>query len=241
VNSWHRALNNNSEDHYMYYQKLAALVAAGSFAILFFCAGPAHQIMPGYMKMETRDDTLGIILVKKNMVVADPEELSGVLGGGDAVRVYYYFFGREFPGIFSARSGFKNVVFLTDADDNLRGKGDGPGDLGGGSMSLPSGRYFVDRKYRYLLIFDLCSFQRDKHDGVSMIGAEGGFTGLTGGLDYVRQSMSFVMWDNTKATITAYGNIKEKIPTGGSLTKQTLLDLMTNIAISVNKGMPYRK
>ncbi|MBN1128925.1 MAG: hypothetical protein JXA71_08065 [Chitinispirillaceae bacterium] len=222
--------------------RLAACAASVAAALFLRCAGPAHQIMPGYAKVDISDDTLGVILVKRNLVLAPHDEIARILGGGDAVQLYYDFFGSEFPELLGTRSGFKKIEFLRGADDNMRSRADGPGDLGsGGALSLPAGRNFVDRKYRYLLILDVCSFQRERYAGAAVIGAEGGFTGLGGGLDNAKQSLSFVMWDNARATIAAYGIVKEKIPTGGDLTKQTLLDLMKNLAVSINRGMPYRR
>jgi hypothetical protein len=230
-------------NHDMVKKRLLFLV----FGVSLFvsnCAGPGHQLMPGYKKIDVKNAVLGVILVKKDIVIGDPEELARMLGGGDATQLWYNFFGDAFPKIFKARSGFKEVEFLQGADENMRRTQDGPADLGGGgngTMTLPAGRHYVNPKYQYLLILELYTVQRNRNTGVPMLGSEGAFMGLSGGSDNAAQSATFIMWDNAQATIVAYGNVKEKIATGGEMTRQTLLELMNSVAASISRGMPYRK
>jgi hypothetical protein len=112
---------------------------------------------------------------------------------------------------------------------------------GGGAVAVPSSRNYVDAKYRYLLIVDFCTVSRDQNTGVPMLGNEGNFTGLGAGLDFAGFSAMFVVWDNAKASIAAYGAVEEKIPTGGEYSRTTLIDLMKEAAGSIARGMPYGK
>ena len=207
------------------------------------CAGPALSLMPGYSKRDFRDATLGVILVKKDITIGNPEELSSVLGGGDALGLYCACFGDSFPLILQARTRFRQVEFLKGADENMRHSAEGLNASGGGSgaVAVPSRRNYVDAKYRYLLIVDYCTVSREQNNGVPMLGNEANFIGFGAGLDFARFSAMFVVWDNAKASIAAYGKVEEKIATGGEYTKATLVELMRAAASSIARGMPYKK
>jgi len=207
------------------------------------CAGPALSLMPGYSRTDFKDADLGVLFIKKNVTIGNPEELSAVLGGADALGLYCTCFGDSFPAILKSRTRFRQVEFLKGADENMRQRVEGLGvsGSGGGAVTVPSGRNFADAKYRYLLIVDFCTISREQNTGAPMLGNEGNFTGLGVGLDFAIFSAMFVVWDNAKASIAAYGAIEEKIATGGEYTKTTLVDLMRAAAGSIARGMPYRR
>ena len=198
--------------------------------------------MPGYEKMNVRDASCGVILVSRNISITDQQLVVGILGSGEAVQLYYYFFGDTFPELMAQQSGFKSVVFLPGADQNMRSRAGGLADMNeGGGLLIPAQRNYADATLAYLLIVDHCAIKREGNTGVPMLGSEGDFTGFTSGLDFAKQSATFVLWDNARATIAAYGTIDEKIPTGGDFTRKTLVELMRQTAASINRGMPYRK
>jgi hypothetical protein len=215
---------------------IAALLAA-------YCSGPALSIMPGYSKPDFRDAACGVILVKKNITISNPEELSAVFGSGDALGQYCFFFGDHFPAILKERTRFRQVEFLKGADECMRRNVRGLNSSGsaGAAVTVPSNRNYVDAKYRYLLIVDFCTVSRDQNTGVPMLGNEGNFTGFGAGLDFAKFSAMFVVWDNAKASIAAYGTVEEKIATGGEYTKATLAELLRLAAASMARGMPYKK
>jgi hypothetical protein len=207
------------------------------------CAGPALSLMPGYSRTDFRDAPLGVILVKKNITIGNPEELSAVFGGGDALGLYCACFGDSFPPILQALTRFRQVEFLKGADENMRQSVKGLNTSGGGAgaVSVPSHRNYVDAKYRYLLIVDFCTISRDQNTGVPVLGNEANFTGFGAGLDFAKLSAMFVVWDNAKASIAAYGKVEEKIATGGEYSRTTLIELMKAAASSIARGMPYRR
>ncbi|MBN2036836.1 MAG: hypothetical protein JW768_08855 [Chitinispirillaceae bacterium] len=218
------------------------VVGLGAALLVAGCAVPAHRLMPGYEKMDVREAACGVILVGKNVSIPDQQLVAGVLGGGDAVQRYYYFFGDTFPELMARRSGFRSVTFLPGADQNMRNRADGLAEMDeGGGLLVPAQRHYVDAGLAYLLIVDYCSVKREGNTGVPMLGSEGDFTGFTTGLDFAKQSATFVLWDNRTATIAAYGRIEEKIPTGGDITTTTLVELLRQTAASISRGMPYRK
>jgi hypothetical protein len=203
------------------------------------CAGPALSLMPGYSKTEFRDADLGIILIKKNITIGNPEELAAVFGRGDALGLYCTFFGDSFPAIIQQRTRFRQVEFLKGTDENMRRSVGGLS--GGAAVTVPSRRNYVDAKYQYLLIVDYCTINRDQNTGVPTLGTEGNFTGFGAGLDYAKFSAMFVVWDNAKASIAAYGAVKEQIATGGDYSTATLVELLKLAAASITRGMPFRK
>jgi hypothetical protein len=207
------------------------------------CAGPALSLMPGYAKADFRDAIIGVILVKKNITIGNPEELSAVFGGGDALGRYGDFFGDSFPPILKALTRFRQVDYLKGADENMRQSVEGINASGGGSgaCTVPSRRNYIDAKYRYLLIVDFCTIGREQNTGVPSLGNEANFTGFGAGLDFAKFSAMFVVWDNAKASLASYGKVEEKIATGGEYTKATLVELMRAAASSIARGMPYRR
>ena len=207
------------------------------------CSGPALSIMPGYSKTDFRDAVCGVILIKKNMTINNPVELSAVFGGGDALGHYCSLFGDSFPAILKERTRFRQVEFLKGTDENMRRNAArlNASGSGGAAVTVPSRRNYVDAKYRYLLIVDFCTVSRDRNTGVPMLGNEGNFTGFGAGLDFAKFSAMFVVWDNAKASIVAYGTVKEQTATGGEYTKTTLVELLRLAAASIARGMPFKK
>jgi hypothetical protein len=222
--------------------RILIVLAAVSGFFLARCAAPSLTLMPGYAKPDFKNAGLGIILVRKNCSIGDPDEFASIFGGGDATTLFYSCFGDSFPTLIRDRTRFGEVAFLAGADESMRsGSGGLESSGGGGEIASPPKRNFVDSRYKFLLIVDRCSIRYDRNNGNPMLGTEGNFTGIGAGLDLAKMSAMFMLWDNAKATMVAYGSVDETLAAGGVFTKATLGELMRLAAESAAQGMPFGK
>ena len=206
------------------------------------CAGTGFRVMAGYHHMKIGNSALGILLIKKNLQISDPDDIQRVLGGGGSAEdMYYNFFSTEFPAKIKKHSKFNRVYFARGADESvLQGDSQTYDYQQDASIVIPPRRGFVSDSLGYLLIIDMLSIRLDQRQTAQTAGAETSFTGL-GGADNLVHSASFVLWDNAAGTIAAYGNLKEKIPLYDPMSKNTWIEMLDNLAASINQGMPYGK
>jgi hypothetical protein len=207
--------------------------------LLSGCAFTSNTVMAGYRKMSAKNSVLGVILVKRNMQVAGPEETGREgLGGGDQTQAYYNLFGTEIGAVMKTHSRFRQVVFVSGADEmGLR-----QGDVAlGATVALPHRSKFLSDTIHYLMIIDFLNIRRDQMTGGNMLGNEGITTGFSPGLDHLAYTASFALWDNAAGSIAAYGNISDKVAVAGPVTRDRWVETVRSIARAVTAGMPYGK
>jgi hypothetical protein len=206
------------------------------------CASSGFRVMAGYKRMNIGTGALGILLIKKNMQISDPEDVRQFLGGfGSPEDNYYDFFAMEFPAKMKAHTKFKRVYFARGADESaLRGDSQTYDYQQDASMVVPPRRGFISDSLSYLLIIDMLSASVDRRQTAQIAGAETSFTGL-GGADHLVQTASFVLWDNKAGALAAYGTLKEKIALYDPMTRNTWVETLEKLAASINRGMPYGK
>jgi hypothetical protein len=206
------------------------------------CAGSGFRVMAGYNHLKIGNGALGVLLIKKNMQISDPDDVQQYLGGqGSPEDRYYDFFAAEFPAKMKASSKFKRVYFARGADESaLRGDNQTYDYERDASMVVPPRRNFVSDTLAYLLLIDMLNTRLDQRQTAQAAGAETSFA-VFGGADHLVHSASFVLWDNNAGAIVAYGTLKEKIPLYDPMSKETWIEMLENLAGAINHGMPYGK
>jgi hypothetical protein len=112
----------------------------------------------------------------------------------------------------------------------------------GGRASLPSRRGFISDTLNYLLILDFLSIKHERKANLGVSGgSDGNFAGFSGGSENMTHTATFVLWDNIKGTIAAYGNIREKAAVFDTVTKEYWVNMLKSMARSVTNGMPFGK
>jgi hypothetical protein len=213
-----------------------------SLFICIGCAGTANRVMTGYARMKVANSNLGVVLIKKNIQIFNPEDVARDLGNNGPEEAYYNFFATEFPAEMGACSRFRSVCFVAGADDMLTQREMSKLDDGTVRAALPMQRDFVSDSLHYLLIIDFLTISHMRKTNTSVSGgSDGNFAGFFSGSECLTHSANFVVWDNKAATIAAYGNIGEKVSVFDTMTKTIWTDMLKNIAHAVCAGMPYRK
>lgn len=208
--------------------------------LLTSCFGPAHKLMPGYGKAEFANRRLGIILIKDNIRIGNEDDVRLVLGNGDAAEVFYGLFSAEFPRDIKAASRFTSACFCSGADNVIvSARSRNPEAFSDVSVVLPKGKRFISDTIDYFMVIDQLNLTRQQNSGSPVQGSEGMFQGITGGMDNLACSASFAVWDNRAGTVAAYGQIREKVPVAGNLTKETFCELLKSVARALCSGMPY--
>ena len=215
------------------------------FAVLFLfeCSGPAHKLMPEYKKADYKTSMLGVILVKRNLEVGSEDAPGDLMGARDQRQLFYSQFGSEFPAAMKDCAKFAGIEFANGGEEGLVNKDDNadPTIQGAASVSLPPGKAHFKAEYGFLLIIDYMNVRRIQNTGNPMLGSEGTFSGLTTGSDQIVALANFVLWDNKKGTIAAYGYIDEKMPVVNNATGESVKELIKNMACSVTRGLPFGK
>lgn len=195
--------------------------------------------MHGYGRMDVSGSVLGVVLIRKNIKVLNIDDVARHLGKGAPEDAYYDFFGAGFPGRLKERSRFANVCFIRDGDEMLGNSG---AQADGMRAALPSRRACISDSLRYLLIIDYLTVGHERKANMRVGGgSDGGFGGFFSGSESLTHSANFVLWDNSKGTVAAYGSVRERIKLYDPLTGATWTDMLGRMAASVTARMPYRK
>jgi hypothetical protein len=230
----------SSGDYRMKLLPKAFIVKGVLFFSLIGCAGTANRVMPGYGRMKVANAVLGVILVKKNIQILNADDVGRTLGTGRPAEAYYDFFGAEFPALMKERSKFRQVYFLSGADEALLQGGGAAADNSALRAVLPSRRHFISDSLHYLLIIDYLTVGHERNTTTPVGGgSDGGFAGFFSGAESLTHTADFVVWDNREGTIAAYGNIRERVGIYDAMTKALWLDLLKKTAGAVADGMPY--
>jgi hypothetical protein len=196
--------------------------------------------MPGYDRMNVSGSVLGVVLMRKNIQILNPEDVARNLGRGHPEDAYYGFFGAGFPSALKACSGFSKVYFMP-AGDEMFGRADGAVNYGT-RVTLPSRRRCISDSLQYLLIIDYLTVGHERNKNMPVGGgSDGNFGGFFSGSESLTHTADFVLWDNSEGTVAAYGSIRERIGIYDPLTKEVWLEMLKKTARSVVDGMPFRR
>jgi hypothetical protein len=196
--------------------------------------------MPGYDRMNVGSSALGVVLMRKNIQILNPEDVARDLGRGHPEDAYYGFFGAGFPAAMKACSRFSRVYFVPDGDE-MFGRADGAVDYGT-RVTLPSRRRCISDSLQYLCIIDYLTVGHERKKNMPVGGgSDGNFAGFFSGSESLTLSADFVIWDNSVGTVAAYGSIRERIGIYDPLTKAVWVEILKRAARDVVKGMPFRK
>jgi hypothetical protein len=216
------------------------LILAFSIFLIAGCASTANRVMPGYGRMNVSSSALGVVLIRKNIQILNPQDVARDLGRGHPEDAYYGFFGAGFPAAIKACSRFARVSFVPDGDE-MFGRSDGAVDYGT-RVALPSRRRCISDSLQYLLIIDYLTVGHERKTNMPVGGgSDGNFAGFFSGSESLTHTADFVLWDNRAGTVAAYGSIRERIRIYDPLTKEVWLEMLKKTARSVVDGMPYRK
>ncbi|MGA2507401.1 MAG: hypothetical protein ABSF80_08005 [Chitinispirillaceae bacterium] len=220
-------------------------VLLASLLLIAGCASTANRVMPGYGRMNVSTSRLGVILIKKNIQVLNADDAARDLGKGGPETAFYDFFGAEFPEAMKRSSKFQTVSFAAYADDELLQSQEHdavPFDNGGLRSAIPSRRGFISDSLPYLCIIDYLSIGHERNMNTPVGGgSDGNFTGFFSGAESLTATANFVMWDNRKGTVAAYGTIGERMRIFDAMTKAVWVDLLKKMARAVADGMPYAR
>ena len=223
------------------------LPGAACLTVLFIagCAFTANRVMPGYGRMSVSTSRLGVILIKRNIQVLNADDAARDLGKGGPETAFYDFFGAEFPAAMKECSKFPAVTFAAYADDELQPSQENDAvtlDNGGMRSAVPSRRGFISDSLAYLCIIDYLSIGHERNRNTPVGGgSDGNFTGFFSGAESLTASANFVMWDNRKGTVAAYGTISERVRIFDAMTNAVWVDLLKKMARAVADGMPYAR
>jgi hypothetical protein len=218
-------------------------VAAAACFLLGQCAGTAVKIMPGYKKMNVEKLKLGIILLRENLAIANPDNIADDFGAGETKQVFCDFFTSELREFAEQDGKFAEVNVISGCDTS--GFTTIPENLSSGnpvSMRVPARRAFISDSLAYLLILDYFDVSREKKLGKTVVVM--GMYGTpaprrTGDSDKLILRGTFVLWDNLAGKMAAFGQINEKSDVLFGMTKNTWITIVKNISSNIFTNQPY--
>jgi hypothetical protein len=196
--------------------------------------------MPGYKRAMYDHSTLGIVLVRKNIQVLNPEDVARDLARGASEDAYYNFFSAGFPAALKTCTKFAKVYFVRNGDEML-GPSAAAADFST-RTALPSRKGCISDSLQYLLIIDYLTVGHEHSKNMTVGGgSDGNFGGFFSGSESLTHSADFVLWDNREGTIAAYGSVSERTSLYDPLVREIWDDMLKKMARAVVSGMPYRR
>lgn len=228
---------------------LKTLITATGCLLFFSCAGSVIKVMPEYSTMSVDKSKLGIVLMRENISINNPNDVGDDLGSGDPSKVFGDFFTGQFLPTAKTNSKFGEVFLIEDAQSaGFRTINQEVAQDETVNLRVPANNVISGESAPFVLVIDNISISRVKKAGTPMMAGGGGMgvgggmmMGGSGGSDNLVLAGTFVLWDNTAGKIVSYGKIDEKAGVFLAMTKNTWIAMVNNISSKIFIGKPYGK
>jgi hypothetical protein len=219
--------------------------AAASCFLLVHCAGTGVKIMPEYKNINVEKSKLGIILLKENLLLRNPNDIAYYLGGGKTKEVFHDFFTSQLRAFAKKDGKFADVGVVNDCDTSgFTKRTQFLSSDDSVQVRVPSIKAFMGDSLPFLLILDYFKVSRDQKSGTTMVSMGPNGTMRTirvGAYDNLVLTGTFVLWDNLAGKIVSFGKINEKTSVILSMTKQTWITTVKSISEKIFINTPYGK
>jgi hypothetical protein len=211
--------------------------------LLVNCAGTIIKVMPEYGKMSVEKSKLGIILIKENMTISNPNDVVKGLGGGDPTKVFSDFFSSNFLKYAKADGKFAEVSLINSHSiSNLTEANEALSKDEEITIRHPKSKTYNSDKVQFILVLDNINISRTTASGSPIMrGANAMKFVVGGGSDDLYLTGTFALWDNVSEKIVSFGKINEKGGFFNAMSKNTWIDMAKNISNKIFIGKPYGK
>jgi hypothetical protein len=221
-------------------RRSTVLILAVLLLIVGCSPGTFVKLAPGFDRASAAQATLGVVILKDEFIIGNPQDVEFCLGAGDPATIAHDFLTGNIVPALKKHCTFKNITLLQEPGGawftREQRRGAQADDVW--TVAVPTSSAIGPDSVRYVLIVNTVGFnQNDRMTGFRAGNVSSSSTATT--LD-VRAT--FVVWDRLKGAEAASGRlVTETISNSRIISKSTWFSMIDDLCREFAKNTPYGK